>query len=399
MSAAILAINGGSSSIKFALYAPGAPPRRLLTGELERIGSPAASLRVRDAAGQSPAQDVRDIDAHDHEHAVEQLLDFLERRVGHEALVAIGHRIVHGGSRYSAPQRVSPDMLAELRGITPLDPEHLPREIALIEACSRRYSGLPQVACFDTAFHHNLPRVARLLPVPRRYEDQGVRRYGFHGISYSYLLEELARLAPTDAASGRVILAHLGSGASLAAVLQGKCIDTSMAFTPTAGLVMGTRCGDLDPGLLVSLLRSEQLTTDQLDRLVNRESGLLGISETTSDVRDLVAREAEDPRAADAIATFCYQAKKWIGAYAAALGGLDTLVFSGGIGENAVSVRERICDGLEFLGIRLDPDRNAAGAAVISAEGCHPTVRMIRTDEEAMIARETQRLLGDQIET
>jgi acetate kinase len=221
-----------------------------------------------------------------------------------------------------------------------------------------------------------------------------VRRYGFHGLSYAFLMHELARTAGPEAAHGRVVLAHLGSGASMAAVREGKCLDTTMAFTPTAGLVMGTRSGDLDPGLLVYLLRSERLSADQLDELVNRRSGLLGVSEISPDMRDLLAREAADARAADAVALFCYQAKKWLGAIAAALGGVDTLVFAGGIGENAPEVRARICGGLGFLGIQLDAARNTANAAVISADASPATVRVIRTDEELMIVQEVQQLLG-----
>jgi len=250
------------------------------------------------------------------------------------------------------------------------------------------------VACFDTAFHHDLPRVARLLPIPRRYESKGVRRYGFHGLSYAFLMEELARVAGSDAAQGRVILAHLGNGASLAAVHGGKPVDTSMSFTPTAGVPMSTRSGDLDPGLLWYLARTEGLDVQRFNEMVNFQSGLLGVSETSSDMRDLLDRETRDVRAAEAVALFCYQVKKWIGAFAAALGGLDALVFTGGIGENAPPVRARICDGLGFLGIELDTKRNGANEGVISADAGRVAVRVIRTDEEIMIARSVSRLLG-----
>jgi acetate kinase len=250
------------------------------------------------------------------------------------------------------------------------------------------------VACFDTAFHHDLPRVARLLPIPRRYEAQGVRRYGFHGLSYAFLMGELARLAGTEAAQGRVILAHLGNGASLAAVRDGKPVDTSMSFTPTAGVPMSTRSGDLDPGLVWYLARTEGLNAKQFNEMVNFHSGLLGVSETSSDMRDLLDRETQDVRVAEAVALFCYQVKKWIGAFAAALGGLDTLVFAGGIGENAPVVRTRICDGLGFLGIELEEKRNAANEGVISAAASRVTVRVIRTDEERMIAKTVCRVLG-----
>jgi acetate kinase len=250
------------------------------------------------------------------------------------------------------------------------------------------------VACFDTAFHRTMPRVATLLPIPRRYEAQGVRRYGFHGLSYEFLMEELAHLADPAATKGRVILAHLGNGASLAAVRDGKSIDTSMGFTPTAGLVMSSRSGDLDPGLVSYLARTEQMSAAQFQKMVNHESGLLGVSETSSDMRDLLERETQDIRAAEAVALFCYQAKKWIGAFAAALGGLDTLVFAGGIGENAPPVRERICDGLGFLGVELDRERNVKNAPLISSDTVRVKVRVIHTDEELMIARSTARVLN-----
>jgi acetate kinase len=271
----------------------------------------------------------------------------------------------------------------------------MPAEIALIEAFARHYPTVPQVACFDTAFHADLPRAAQLLPIPRRYAEQGVRRYGFHGISYAYLLRELERIAGSAAAHGRVLLAHLGNGASMAAVRGGRCIDTTMAFTPAAGLVMGTRSGDLDPGLAAYLARTEGCTAAQFDTLVNRESGLLGLSETSADVRDLLARRAGDVRAAEALAVFCRQAMKWIGALAAVLGGLDTLVFAGGIGEHAGALRAEICAGLGHLGIELDAARNDANAAVISSAASRATVRVIPTDEELFIAGATSELSGD----
>ena len=287
-------------------------------------------------------------------------------------------------------------MLAELRRISPNDPDHLPREIELIEAFRQRHPKLPQVACFDTAFHQTMPRVAKLLPIPRRFDAKGIQRYGFHGLSYAYLMEELARLGDPAAKKGRVILAHLGNGASLAAVRDGKSIDTSMGFTPTAGLVMSTRSGDLDPGLAPYLARTEEMTTRQFYKMVNHKSGLLGVSETSSDMRDLLTKQSRDLRAAEAVELFCYQAKKWIGAYAAALGGLDTLVFAGGIGENAPVVRARICERLDFLGVEIDAARNAENAALVSAANARVTVRVIRTDEELMIARSVCRLfIGD----
>jgi acetate kinase len=393
----ILTINGGSSSIKFALFEAGDSLRRTLEGWIERIGLPDASLRVK---GLDPADNFsRSVDAPDHKRAVGALMDWIEQRFGRAGLAAVGHRVVHGGPKYSAPALITREMVEELHQLKPFDPGHLPEEIELTEAFHRRFPDLPQVACFDTAFHHDLPRVARLLPIPRRYEAQGVRRYGFHGLSYAYLMDELARLAGPEAARGRVVLAHLGNGASLAAVSGGKPVDTSMGFTPTAGVPMSTRSGDLDPGLLWYLARTERISPKQFNELVNFQSGLLGVSETSSDMRDLLAREAVDVRAAEAVALFCYQVKKWIGAFAAALGGLDTLVFAGGIGENAPEVRARVCDGLGFLGIELDPQRNAAGAGLISAATSRLPVRVIRTDEEWMIAKTVCRVLGLAMET
>jgi len=388
----ILTINGGSSSIKFALFEAGDPLRRILEGGIERIGLPEATLRVK---GLNEADNFfRSVTAPDHTVAVDTLMDWIEERGGRDALTAVGHRVVHGGPKYGEPRRITAEMVEELHRLSPLDPEHLPEEILLIEAFHRRFPDLPQVACFDTAFHHDLPRVARLLPIPRRYEARGGRRYGVHGLSYAFLMEELARLAGTEAAQGRVILAHLGNGASLAAVRDGKSVDTSMSFTPTAGVPMSTRSGDLDPGLFWYLARTEGLDAKGFNDMVNFQSGLLGVSATSSDMRDLLDRETRDVRAAEAVALFCYQIKKWIGAFAASLGGLDTLVFAGGIGENAPIVRARICEGLGFLGIELEEKRNAANEGVISTAAGRVAVRVIPTDEERVIAGMVCHVLG-----
>ena len=380
----ILTINGGSSSIKFALYEAVEPLKRGLYGIVDRIGLSGTNLTFHEADGKP--QNTRELIATDHKSAANSLLDWLETQRDFASVKAVGHRVVHG-MKHTEPEIVTPELLAELHRISPYDPDHLPREIELIETFRRRHPKLPQAACFDTAFHQTMPRVAKLLPIPRRFDAKGIQRYGFHGLSYAYLMEELARLGDPTSTKGRVILAHLGNGASLAAVSDGKSIDTSMGFTPTAGLVMSTRSGDLDPGLAPYLARTEKMTTKLFYEMVNHKSGLLGVSETTSDMRDLLDREKEDVRAAEAVALFCYQAKKWIGAYAAALGGLDTLVFAGGIGENAPLVRARICKELDFLGIELDKSRNAKTAAVISKNSSRVTIRVIRTNEELMIAR------------
>ena len=390
--ACILTINGGSSSIKFALFEAGDSLRRILEGRIERIGLPQAIFTVK---GPDKAENfTRSMTAANHTEAVGLLMDWLEERIQRGELTAVGHRVVHGGPKYSEPQRITPEMVEELHQLQPFDPDHLPEEILLTEAFHHRFPDLVQVACFDTAFHHNLPRVAQLYPIPRHYEAQGVHRYGFHGLSYAFLMEDLARRAGAQAAQGRVVLAHLGNGASLAAVYEGKSVDTSMGLTPAGGIPMSTRSGDLDPGLVWYLARTEKITAKKFNEMVNFQSGLLGISETSSDMQDLLARETSDVRAAEAVALFCYQVKKWIGAYAAALGGLETLVFAGGIGENAPMIRARVCDGLGFLGIELEEKLNSASATVISAQASRVTVRVMHTDEEWMIAKSVCRVLN-----
>jgi acetate kinase len=386
-----LTINGGSSSIKFALYEAGEAPQRGLSGKVDRIGLSGTVLTFNSPDGNHHGE--RPLAVSDHRSAAHFLIDWLEEQSVLGAVEGVGHRVVHG-MKHTAPERITQELLDELHRIRPYDPEHLPREIELVEAFRQRHPKLPQMACFDTAFHRDLPRVARLLPLSRRFDARGVQRYGFHGLSYAYLMEELGRVAGAEAAQGRVILAHLGNGASMAAVAGGRSIDTSMGFTPTAGLVMSTRSGDLDPGLFCYLARTEQMTAPQFQHMVNHQSGLLGVSDISSDMRDLLAQEAQEVRAAEAVALFCYQAKKWIGAFAAALGGLDTLVFSAGIGEHCPSIRARICAGLEFLGIELDNVRNAGHAEVISSAGSRATVRVIPTDEELMIARSVCRGFG-----
>ena len=383
----ILVINGGSSSIRFAVFEAGQPSKSVLNGKVERIRASDAELTLDQPAIRTK------LDIGKNSTAVDSLLDWLESRLPVADLGAVGHRVVHGMLR-TAPARVTEELLQELKRIIPFDPEHLPREIELIDAVRRRYPKVPQVVCFDTAFHRSMPLVATQLPIPRRYGMKGIQRYGFHGLSYTFLMQELARLGDPAAARGRVILAHLGSGASLAAVKDGQSIDTSMGFTPAAGLVMGTRSGDLDPGLMSYLASAEAMTPAKFQSLVNHESGLLGISGTSSDVRDLLARESNDAHAAEALELFCYQAKKWIGSFCAALGGLDTLVFAGGIGENAAPVRRRICEGLRFLGIDIDAAANDRHAPLISSDTGAVSVRVIRTDEESVIATLASSVLG-----
>lgn len=383
----VLTINGGSSSLKFAVFSATPVPERRLSGKIERIGLADSTLTIDAGPGTERAR--RPVPVPDQSMAGALVILEISRRLHLEGIVAVGHRIVHGGPRFVAPRIVTPEVLDELRKISPLDPEHLPGEIELLEAFTDALPATPQVACFDTAFHRAMPRVARIVPIPRKYEALGVRRYGFHGLSYEYLLEELARVAGHEEARGRVILAHLGAGASLAAVRDGHCLDTSMGFTPTAGLVMGTRSGDLDPGLVRFLADAQGLSPESFHKMVNHESGLVGISETSPDIRDLLDRRDDDVRAAEAVDVFCYHVKKWIGAFAAVLGGLDSLVFSAGIGENSPEIRSRVCAGLGFLGLSLDTARNAENLPLISTDESRVTVRVIPTDEELVIARET----------
>jgi len=387
----ILSINGGSSSIRFALYRVGEQLECILSGKIYRIGLSGTNLTF--SGGPHGKQVSLEVEVPAHTTVATFLIEWLKQEIGLQHISAVGHRVVHG-MRHTEPARVSTALLDDLRSIAAYDPEHLPGEIELIEAFRERFPRLPQVACFDTAFHQTLPRAARLLPIPRRFDEMGVQRYGFHGLSYAYLMEMLMQVAGPEVAQGRVVLAHLGSGASIAAVRDGRCIDTSMGFTPTGGLPMGTRSGDLDPGVAWYMMQKEKLSLEQFSHLINHESGLLGMSETSHDMRDLLACESEDVRAAEAIAVFCYQVKKSIGACAAAMGGLDTLVFAGGIGEQAPVVRARICSGLEFLGIEIDKPSNSANADVISTTSGAVTVRVMHTNEELVIARSVCELLG-----
>jgi acetate kinase len=387
----VLTINRGSSSVKFALYHTGEPLKLIQYGSVDRIGLPDTNLTFSNSKGNQKGNLI--LKSSDTRSTSNFLIDWLEEQNGFSSVRAVGHRVVHG-MHHTQPELITNELLDELHSITPYDPDHLPGEIELIEAFRRRHPKLTQVACFDTAFHSSMPRVAKLLPIPRRFDAKGIRRYGFHGLSYTYLMEKLSHVEGTNVANGRVILAHLGNGASLVAVREGKSIDTSMGFTPAGGLTMGTRPGDLDPGVAWYLMRSENLTPKEFSNLINHDSGLLGISETSSDMQDLLAKESADARAAEAVALFCYQAKKWIGAFTAALGGLDTLVFSGGIGENSPAVRSRICEGLGFLGIELEEKRNMANATVISKDNGRTAVRVIHTDEELMMARIICLMLG-----
>lgn len=379
----ILAFNSGSSSLKFALYEFSDSDEHLLVrGEAEDIGMPSARLWLRTPDGSSIVDQLRPIP--EHQHALQMVLDDLKKGK-YAAPSAIGHRVVNGGPHYAAPQKITPQVLTDLRNLVPLAPLHLPAEITIMEALAAQLPQIPQVACFDTAFHRRLPDLAQRFPLPRKLFDKGIRRYGFHGLSYEYVLQELGPAADRQ----RLIIAHLGNGASLAAVKNGLPADTSMGLTPAGGVMMGTRTGDLDPSILIYLLRERRYDAAKLERLVDSESGLLGVSELTSDMKALLAKRDSDPRAAEAIAMFCRSIRKEIGAFAAVLDGVDMLVFTGGIGEHAPAVREEICRNLGHLGVRIDSAKNNAAKDVISASKSACVVRVVATNEELMIARHT----------
>lgn len=389
----VLAINSGSSSLKAAVYEIADAETKHLGIQVSRIARAGCRLRVADGRGKCLVD--REAELADHGAALGAVLEWLDREDPGLRPDVVAHRVVHGGARYREPTVLSPEVIAALEALVPVDPDHLPQALSGIRAIERAYPRLRQVACFDTGFHRELPIVARTYGLPRRLTEAGLVRYGFHGLSYEYVVERLGALDPTST-RGRVVVAHLGNGASMAAIRGGRSIDTTMGFSPTAGLVMGTRCGDLDPGLLLYLMREQRLTPAEAGELVNRRAGLLGVSATSEDMQDLLGREREDPRAAEAVALFCYQACKYVGAYAAALGGLDTLVFTAGIGEHAAPVRERICAGLDFLGLELDSGRNARHEPVISTDRSRVTVRVIETNEELMVARHARRLVAEE---
>ncbi len=356
----LLTVNAGSSSIKLCLFD---------AETLEEIYSDKAD---------------------DSESTVRLIREWVDEHASPEQIAAVGHRVVHGGPHHASSCVITDDVIDELNSLIPLDPEHLPGQIDLIEQMHEAFPTATPIACFDTAFFHDLPVESRLLPIPRRYEAAGLRRYGFHGLSYGYLLHEFERIAGPEAVRGKIIFAHLGNGASLAAVGDGKPVDTSMGLTPAGGIPMSTRSGDIDPGILTVIAHSQQLDAEQLSHLIGFESGLLGISETTSDMKQLLDMEATDSRAKDAVDIFCYDVRKFIGAYAAALGGLNSLVFSGGIGEVSAPIRARVCANLDFLGISLDRQRNEASAERISADNSSVGVHVIATNEALTMARDMQ---------
>jgi acetate kinase len=377
----ILVINGGSSSIKFALYSMDENPNIILSGQIKRIGLSGPEFTV---INNTQAKNEIIIDATNFKEAAEVLIEWLKKQKDFEQTICIGHRIVHG-IKHTQAEIIDEDLLNELNQISDYDPDHLPAEIEMVRLFINQFPSLMQVACFDTAFHTTIPTVAKTFAIPKSYYDEGIQRYGFHGISYSYLMQEL-RKQNEDEANGKIILAHLGNGASLAAVKDGKCLDTSMGFTPAGGITMSTRSGDLDPGVAWYLMK-KGMNAEAFNDLINHQSGLLGISGISSDMQDLLRLEKENKDAALANDIFCYQIKKYIGAYTAILGGLDVLVFSGGIGENAPVIRSRICNDFGYLNIHLNEDENNKNQWQVSNEESKVKVYVIPTNEELMIAK------------
>jgi acetate kinase len=377
--------------LKSTLYEIGVRNQALLSISVAYSGTTSARLKITDASGATLLDS--SVRGRDSNAALEAIFAWLDKHQYLSGLQAAGHRLVHGGARYTEPQRVTPKFLSALKKLVPLDPDHLPAAIKGIQFVARKFPKLAQVACFDTAFHSPLPTVAKMYALPRRLYDANIRRYGFHGLSFEYIVGELRKL-DAKLAAGCVIIAHLGSGASIVALQNGNSTDTSMGFTPLEGLVMSARSGDVDPGLLLYLLAQKKMSAKAAAALLNKQSGLLGVSTTTGDMRALLEKAKQDPHAAEAIDLFCYRAKKYIGAYAAALGGLDALIFTGGIGERAPAIREKICSGLEFLGIRLDAAQNAANAQVISTTASRVNIRVIQTNEDLMIVQHVLSVLG-----
>lgn len=390
--ARILTINSGSSSLKFALFNVGRTESLEIVGEIERIGLRGGLFHIKDT--DSTTLDEQHLYLSDHQAALGVLFDWLKEHFPDQHIDAVGHRVVHGGPSYTTPHLIDSELMANLKNLIPLAPDHLPHEIKAIQAVIHAYPDMLQVACFDTSFHRQMPTVAQMYALPRSFWHAGVRRYGFHGLSYEYIIEELGREAGRQEVDGRVIVAHLGNGASMAAIHGGVSLDTTMGYTPTGGLVMSTRSGDLDPGVILYLLEEKGLSASSVNDMINQYSGLLGVSGVTSDMQDLLRQEGENPHISEAINLFCYQVKKFLGGLTTVLGGLDTLVFTAGIGENAPEIRKRICEGLDTLGIRLDLDRNRENAPIISQESSPVTVRVMHTNEELMIARHTYNLIS-----
>jgi acetate kinase len=386
----VLTINSGSSSLKFALYDMGKCEKLVLSGAFDGVGSRSVRFHIED--GHGDVVNSESLSLSDHGIAAVKLLRWLKKHGYASVLNAIGHRVVHGGVRYCRPQLVTSKVLDALHELIPIAPDHLPLELRVINAVGRYHTGIKQIVCFDTAFHRTMPELAQIYALPKLLRDSGIMRYGFHGLSYEYIVDKLKRDMGVGVADGRVIIAHLGSGASMVAVKAGKSIDTTMGFTPTGGLVMSTRSGDLDPGVILYLLRQKNMSPSAVADAVNKQGGMLGVSSISPDMKELLEQQ-DNPDASEAIHLFCYQAKKYLASLVAVLGGLDTLVFTGGIGENAPQIREHICRNMGFLGIYLDAIANSRNAPIISRADSPATVRVIRTDEQLMIARHVRTCL------
>lgn len=383
----VLAVNSGSSSLKYALYNIGRDEKLILSGAINGISSRTGRFYIND--GNNNVLINESLRISNHEIAVVKLLRWLKKNDYLNNLDAVGHRVVHGGPRYFQPLPVSSNLLEKLHDLISISPDHLPQELKVIKTIDQYHPDIKQVVCFDTTFHRNMPELAQLYALPRTLKDEGLIRYGFHGLSYEYVLEELKKRIGNDAANGRIVVAHLGSGASMAAINRGKGIETTMGFTPTGGLMMSTRSGDLDPGVILYLLRQKNLSPVEVTEMVNKNAGLLGVSKISGDMKELLEMK-KNPDAVEAVNMFCYQAKKFLGSLIAVLGGLDSLVFTGGIGENSPPIRKRICENMEFFGIHLNADRNKENAAVISDDNSTVTVRVIKTNEQIMVARHTR---------
>lgn len=392
--AAVLTLNAGSSSIKFALLDAREPHAPILSGQIDGLGG-ATAFRARADGEPASREHVWPAGSgpSDHAQALRWILDWLEARPSRETILAVGHRVVHGGTAFDRPALIDGGVIDALRRLQPLAPLHQPHNLAGIEAAREAFGDVPQVACFDTAFHRGQPFVHESFALPRRYYDDGVRRYGFHGLSYEYIAAHLRRHHPALAA-GRVVVAHLGNGASMCALHRGRSVATTMGFSALDGLTMGTRCGRIDPGVVLYLLEQRHMDLQSVSDLLYRESGLKGLSGISHDMRTLeIAEQAGVPDAALAIEHFVQRVRGEVGSLAAALGGIDALVFTGGIGENSVRVRERVLEGLGWLGFELDTERNREGATVLTSDQSAQPALRIATNEEGMIARHTMRLV------
>jgi acetate kinase len=392
MQGPIIVVNAGSSSIKFSGYAAmdAQEPALLLKGQIEGIGTRPHLVARNAHCGIITEKSWPRGDKSDHEALLGYLIDWMQTHLGGERPIAVGHRVLHGGTRFAEATFVDAAVLDHLQSLCPLAPLHQPHNLAAIRAIAVVAPSLPQVACFDTAFHHDEPEIAQRFGLPRELHDSGIRRYGFHGLSYDYIASTLYDRDPR-LAHGRVVVAHLGSGASLCAMRDGKSIDTTMGFTALDGLPMGTRCGALDPGVILYLLRERKVSIDGIERLLYHQSGLLGVSGISNDMRELLA--SRDPRAEQAVDLFVYRIARELGALVAVLGGIDGLVFTAGIGEHAPEIRRRVCERASWLGVVLDPAANERGTERISAESSRVSIWAIPTDEERTIARQTIKVL------